>query len=101
LTARGPKFVERVQRYAQERLGSEQAELFLPFVNQYYGRVGADDLTETAIEQPHAPANTTDLRRLGADGFRCRVDLAPLRGGLGLRRTRHSLQIPSMCASRI
>jgi hypothetical protein len=39
--------VERVQRYAEERLSSEQAELFLPFVAQYYGRVGADDLTET------------------------------------------------------
>jgi len=41
--------VERVQRYAQERLGSDQAELFLPFVGQYYGRVGADDLTESTV----------------------------------------------------
>jgi hypothetical protein len=48
----GAEVVERVQRYAQERLGSEQAELFLPFVSQYYGRIGADDLTETTVPDP-------------------------------------------------
>jgi NAD-specific glutamate dehydrogenase len=48
--------VERVQRYAQERLGGEQAELFLPFVGQYYGRIGADDLTETTVPDLYGAA---------------------------------------------
>ena len=38
----------RHQKRLQKHLvPMKQAELFLPFVAQYYGRVGADDLTET------------------------------------------------------
>lgn len=48
--------VERVQRCAQERLGSEQADLFVPFVHQYYGRVGADDLIETTVPDLYGAA---------------------------------------------
>ena len=48
--------VERIQRYAEARLGSEQAELFLPFVGQYYGRVGADDLTESTVPDLYGAA---------------------------------------------
>ena len=48
--------VERVRQWAQERLGIEHATLFIPFVDQYYGRVGAADLTERSVPDLYGAA---------------------------------------------
>ena len=41
--------LERLRRYARERLKDSQADLFLPFLDRYYGRIDAADLVARSL----------------------------------------------------
>jgi len=48
--------IERVREHAKSRLKGDQAELFLPFVGQLYGRVAAEDLASRTIPDLYGAA---------------------------------------------
>jgi glutamate dehydrogenase len=48
--------LERVRRYARERLRDQQAEFFMPFVGQYYGRATSQDLAERTVPDLYGAA---------------------------------------------
>ena len=50
------EIIEQVQSYARERLRSEHAEIFLPFVARYYSRATTDDLTERTVADLYGSA---------------------------------------------
>ena len=50
------EIVERLRRYAAQRLGSDESELFLAFLGRYYARVGASDLADRAVPDLYGSA---------------------------------------------
>jgi glutamate dehydrogenase len=50
------EIIEQIQSYARERLRSEQAEIFLPFVGRYYARATPEDLLERTVADLYGSA---------------------------------------------